>query len=173
MGESEWEGARAGFRAGAAGVGLGAVIALVVWGLSAVFGDGAFPSGAVIVVAMSGVGFLGSFWQARSGNRRPATLIAVLLFVLVAMLVAELAGGVEEGPEHDPSGGLALGYLVAVLVAATAFGALTDPPGAVDGDGDGADADAPAVRGRRHRLAVHGALAVLLALLAVLVAVTR
>ncbi|MFJ4679571.1 MULTISPECIES: hypothetical protein [unclassified Kitasatospora] len=169
MGESELEGARAGFRAGAAGVGLGAVVALAVWGLSAVFGDGAFPSGAVIVVAMSAVGFLGSFWQARPGNRRSATLISVLVFVLVAMLVAQLAGGVEQGSGHGPSGGLALGYLVAVLVAATAFGALTDPPGAVAGDGTGAAAG----RGRRHRLVVHGALAVLLVLLAGLVAVTR
>ncbi|RAJ40510.1 hypothetical protein K353_03402 [Kitasatospora sp. SolWspMP-SS2h] len=169
MSESGWEGARAGFRAGAPGVGLGAVVALVVRGLSAVFGDGAFPSGAVIVVAMSAVGFLGPFWQARPGNRRPATVIAVLVFVLVAMLVAQLAGGVEQGSGHGPSGGLALGYLAAVLVTATAFGALTDPPGAAAGDGTGTAAG----RGRRHRPVVHGAVAGLLALLAVLVAVTR
>ncbi|MDR3032030.1 MAG: hypothetical protein LBV78_02780, partial [Kitasatospora sp.] len=87
MNETDLAGARDGFRAGAAGVAIAAGVALAAWALSALIGDGVFPSSLLGVLMMPALSFVVPLWRERLGHRRPATVVvlAACLPVLVAV----------------------------------------------------------------------------------------
>ncbi|MFJ8438417.1 hypothetical protein [Kitasatospora griseola] len=159
MEETDRSRALAGFTAAAVGTGIGLALILVFWAGSALFGVGGFPSSFVGLTILPVGAPMGSIWERRPVNRRPALLVALLLFLLLTVLLAVLGDTyVEDG---EPGlGRLVLGYFPGVLLAGTVFGALC-----------GESADEPGRhwlwftgRSRRLHLVVYGGLAVLFVL---------
>lgn len=153
----------AGLRAAALGSGLGLAVLLLGWGVMALIGDNAFPSG-LLGVAIVPVGTtLSALWGRRSVNRRPALLVALLLFLLLLVLAAALRDGFAADPDVAAGPGwLLLGYFPGALLAGAAFGALIGEPVGEPGRHWLRFAG----RSRRFHLAVYGGLAALLALTA-------
>ncbi|KDN86134.1 hypothetical protein [Kitasatospora cheerisanensis] len=163
MERSDRSRAVAGLLGAALGAGLGLAVLLSAWGVLALAGDGAFPSGLVFLVLLPVGGTLRPLWDRRPVNRRPALLVALSLFLLLA--ADALVLGADSAGEQSPAG-LLLGVLLGVLLSGAVLGALAGEP-----------AEEPGRhwlrftgRGRCFHLAVHGALLALLAATAAVVA---
>ncbi|GAA2095355.1 hypothetical protein GCM10009759_23500 [Kitasatospora saccharophila] len=168
MNETDLAGVRDGFRAGAAGVAIGAGVGLAAWALSALIGDGAFPGYLVGPLVWPAMSFVVPLWRERRGHRRPATLVTLLVGLLGLVAMFAVGDRMESGPDNELTAWAGAAYLVLLLVCCTVFGALAGPAGAEHGRSwlrfTG--------RGRHYHLAVYGGLAALAVLAVGAAAVT-